>query len=268
MSDGARIAAGSTDGAVGRGYLDFVADIASHLNLRGGLQDVLLAYEAGGVKRDVEARLDLVGGLRAALGGLSDSVESQSPSGALDPVASKPRGRKPRARATRNAADLPSAVGLTKATGDTDLTRPGSRRDMRRQSFAGQSLDGSDFTSCDCQGADFSDASLVGANFSDAILRDARFTGSSLLRASFRGADLTAAILDRCNLNGIDVRGANLTDTQISVEDLDGLRWDTTTRWSEEMAKQMAALSSETAPGSYVASVPPDAIFQHARRRR
>ena len=80
-----------------------------------------------------------------------------------------------------------------------------------------------DFTSCDLRNigfhnsllksAKFCDAILCGCDFSHAILDNTDFTNADLHYASFEGASLIG-----CNMTGVDLRGTDLPDGYVSVD--------------------------------------------------
>jgi hypothetical protein len=77
--------------------------------------------------------------------------------------------------------------------------------------FAGQDLEGADFSSASITGCNFSGANLEDADFSDAKCTGCNFSGTNLTNAQFSDASFVGS-----NFLGADLDGANLEDAKLT----------------------------------------------------
>lgn len=133
------------------------------------------------------------------------------------------------------------------------------RTQFQATSFAGADLTGADLSGVKIDGGDFDRAVLDGARLDGAVIpsctmRNASLVGASLVRANLWKAVLTSA----------DLRGADLTDAllplpggQIDLAVFGGVRFDSSTRWSESLRAQAVANSVAGPDGTHVINTPP-----------
>ncbi|HYS34338.1 MAG TPA: pentapeptide repeat-containing protein [Pseudonocardiaceae bacterium] len=117
------------------------------------------------------------------------------------------------------------------------------RANLQTTILAGADLTHANLSGARMAGANLTDAVLDRANLemadlSGAILPQARLARvdaalATLTTANLEGADLHDADLTGADLRGADLRGADLAGCRLGRASLDGVRWDTTTRWPE-----------------------------------
>ena len=191
-------------------------------------------------------------------------------------LAGKPRIRKPvvLAGTTLSYSDL-SANDLTRIDfrgvemAHTQL----QEARLREANLRGARLEASDLRGADlsrarlgwanlkkaqCHGANFTNASLIGANLEkadlqEAILLSTILNGSTMSHANLRQADMQAADLNWADLQGADLTGAdlrqanlgwaNLSDAELSETNLEGARYNSSTKWPVGFSPRRAGLS-------------------------
>lgn len=106
-----------------------------------------------------------------------------------------------------------------------------SGKKLMAVNFAGQDLEGADFSSasitgCNFSGAnledtDFTDARCTGCNFSGANLTNAQFSDAKFVGSNFRGATLDGANLEDAKLTGCNLGALIMDDDAQGYEDED-----------------------------------------------
>ncbi|MDJ0593614.1 MAG: pentapeptide repeat-containing protein [Pleurocapsa sp. MO_226.B13] len=142
-------------------------------------------------------------------------------------------------RADLSRADL-SGADLSRADlRGADLSRADlSRADLSRAHLIGANLSRADLSGAYLieaylSGADLRGAYLSGADLSRADLSSgADLREANLSRADLSRADLSGAYLSGADLRGADLRGADLSGADLSEANLEGIRWDKNTNWS------------------------------------
>ena len=140
--------------------------------------------------------------------------------------------------------------------------RPFEALDLRGMNLVGLRLNGADFTRADLSGADltltdlgpvdpnrvppnipvdFPDMSagirfvinpvspvsfLAGTKLCNVVLASADLRGADLEYANFKGVDLT-----KTHMSGANVVGADLSEARLSLSMLDGVRYNSSTKW-------------------------------------
>ncbi|MCB0975172.1 MAG: pentapeptide repeat-containing protein [Actinobacteria bacterium] len=203
-------------------------------------------------------------------------------------------------RAVAIRADFTGADLIGAEMNPIDLTKAS----LRRANLAGADMTGSelrgvdgfraDFTGVQLAGASLVKADLQGTDFRNANLRRADLSGANLTSADLRGVDLSRADLNRAILVSADLSGANLAGTDLHRADLsdskvEGIYYDTRTRWPKgfeppppaggpQPAAHFATRSSpiaastphrdtvpEVSPAPSAVALPPRSISAHQR---
>ncbi|WP_169747992.1 pentapeptide repeat-containing protein [Pseudonocardia acaciae] len=133
-----------------------------------------------------------------------------------------------------------------------DLTRDDftganlSDADLDRTNFAGRRLVNANLAGASLRGATFAGADLTGARLHDADLARANFSRANLARADLARAHLARASLTRANLMGADLTWTSLADAV-----LDGVRWNTETKWPNDRAAEIRRRSEMRPDGTF-----------------
>ncbi len=155
----------------------------------------------------------------------------------------------------RNATTKISLQGLT-------ISGPQAGRDFTGVDFFRARIEAADFSNCILHYSSFGGATLVGSNFSSADLFESRFRATTIENcsfayaklisakmisakssstdfsgANFRASDLSGASFSNCNLNGANLRGANLTKVRgLTTESINFCIGDGTTTLPTEIS--------------------------------
>ena len=104
--------------------------------------------------------------------------------------------------------------------------------------LSGANLDGASLDGASLDGANLSGARLSGAILSGAILSDANLSGAILYGTNLSGAILSDAnlygvILYGARLSGANLSGAKLVRANLDGADLENIRWNSKTDWTD-----------------------------------
>lgn len=137
--------------------------------------------------------------------------------------------------------------------------RAGTNRRMEHRNtvYIAGDLEGIPFALINTYAATVWSADLSRACFSHSTLVRADFREADLRRADFRNATLINCVLGS-RINGMDVRGADMRTVKLFVDDLDGVIWDSETKWSRRVKEALDKVSTRAGDGVFVASLPPD----------
>ena len=102
--------------------------------------------------------------------------------------------------------------------------------DLQGADLTNSSFVNVDFRNVKLSNANFFCAELEGANFENVDLREVNLENSILINANLRGSNLC-----NVNLSSADLKGANFENADLRGADLDGVRYDETTQFPEDI---------------------------------
>lgn len=141
-------------------------------------------------------------------------------------------------------ADLQAA--LTVVIRLSSVSTPNDKKlNLIGASLAGANFYKANLPSVKFWGADLRSAYLkksrfVGAWFREANLSRANFSDSDFSGSDFDRADLSRANLKNTNLTNSMLVGANLTEADLTESNLDGIKWNSRTQWSNTIGLHTA----------------------------
>mgnify|MGYP001799834808 CR=1 FL=1 len=141
-------------------------------------------------------------------------------------------------------ADKPILHSHLRELKDFELPEADSEQDLSGCNLSNRDLSSLNLTGARLNGADLSNTRLNGAKLRGAQLRGVNLTeaelyGTELANANLNGANLRRADLSGADLRRADLRNANLSDTNLSGADVQGAKFKSCNKLTEDARRNL-----------------------------